>query len=86
MNNEELKQRLIELIKQGNGGYEFNSLYRIADHLIANGVTIRDRGEWVEHTYGELKCSACGIVQEDEFRRYNFCPHCGADMRGEKDE
>ena len=34
------KERLIELIKQGNGGYDFNSLEKIADHLIANGVIV----------------------------------------------
>lgn len=32
------RERLIKLIKQGNGGYDFNSLERIADCLLANGV------------------------------------------------
>lgn len=35
-----MRDRLIELIKQGNGGYDFNSLERIADHLLANGVIV----------------------------------------------
>ena len=34
------RERLIELIKQGKGGYDFNSLERIADHLLDNGVII----------------------------------------------
>lgn len=34
------RERLIELIKQGNGGYNFNSLERIADYLLANGVIV----------------------------------------------
>ena len=35
-----MRDRLIELIKQGNGGYDFMSLERIADHLLANGVIV----------------------------------------------
>lgn len=41
-------------------------------------------GEWIEHTYGELKCSVCGIVQEDYPHRYNYCPNCGAKMDAER--
>ena len=47
------------------------------------------RGEWKETVVIEndciLKywtCSACG---KRVFCAYNFCPNCGADMRGEKD-
>lgn len=35
-----MRDRLIELIRQGNGGYDFNSLERIADYLLANGVIV----------------------------------------------
>ena len=45
------------------------------------------RGEWVEDV--ELRCSVCG---QKALRNYyydvqsysNFCPNCGADMRGEQ--
>ena len=36
--------------------------------------------------YYEWKCSACGCVVEDEEPTWNYCPNCGADMRGEDDE
>lgn len=52
-------------------------------------------GEWttrrtLEHD-GEWWCTACGegitiYMGEDRADRYNFCPHCGADMRKEKHE
>lgn len=35
--------------------------------------------------YYEWKCSECGCVFEDEEPTYNYCPNCGADMRGEKE-
>ena len=34
------------------------------------------------HPYGE--CSNCGYLI-DSRERFNYCPNCGADMRGEKD-
>jgi Zn finger protein HypA/HybF involved in hydrogenase expression len=47
----------------------------------ADVVEVR-HGEWLERSYGELQCSACGIVQGDEPHRYNYCPNCGAKMDG----
>ena len=49
----------------------------------------RKRGKWVEantHTYGIYECTACKAWTyiPNEPRDYNFCPRCGADMRGEK--
>lgn len=50
------------------------------------------RGEWIEHKWAEeengllisnFECSAC---HEWERKTSDFCPNCGADMRGESDE
>lgn len=56
----------------------------------------RKKGKWIgtefdgyadgSPVYYEWKCSACGCVVEDEEPAWNFCPNCGADMRGEKNE
>lgn len=65
----------------------------IADHLIANGVTVRAKGEW--HTLTECSnegvyCSVCHKkVYKADYAwcnkknkvRSDFCPNCGADMR-----
>lgn len=50
-------------------------------------------GKWIEHedwydTYYE--CSSCGeafslIEGTPEDNEYNYCPNCGADMRGEEE-
>lgn len=54
-------------------------------------------GEWIENTAGHYVCSNCrqlakgdmtGCFKNGKFRqeRTNFCPNCGADMRGGKNE
>lgn len=56
-----------------------------ADHLIANGVVVREKGEWVYAHWCEFKCSKCGALSKTEPRgEENFCPNCGADMRAEE--
>ena len=90
MNKEELKQRLIELF----GEVYFCDMETLADHLIANGVTIRERGEWKDN-----HCTVCGMtpIGEENWTSHDitppkfewcmdFCPNCGADLRGGKDE
>ena len=62
-----------------------------ADHLIANGVVVREKGEWMDNVdeNGFLcnawrKCSACGGLNFS--KRPPFCPNCGADMRKGENE
>jgi len=50
----------------------------------------RKKGKWIkEYWNGEhtRKCSACNITQTVTTYRwkvnFNYCPNCGADMRGE---
>lgn len=38
--------------------------------------SLRPKGKWIDG----MKCSECGQV---DFTKPNFCPDCGADMRGE---
>lgn len=46
----------------------------------------RKTGKWIDNTY----CSECGWVNQVEpgfvgpVKGFNFCPNCGADMRGER--
>ena len=101
MTQEELKQRLIELIASkvcdaysptcdewqphDCGKCYANNCHiaDIADHLIANGVTILDRGEWETQKYPLTQCSECYRVRDFVHDHgWNFCPNCGADMRG----
>lgn len=52
---------------------------------IDNAPTIEPRhGRWKGEGLDDYRCSLCGEVHTHT--RTNFCPNCGADMRGEKDE
>lgn len=85
------RQALLEHLKRTIGDYheDFN------DGIDASSQTLSSQAErktgqrklqtimWKELVY----CSECGFeVHVEETRRYNYCPNCGAYMRGEKDE
>ena len=73
--------------------YTINEIVeRIADHLIANGVTVQEHGYWVSLTdcaNAGIYCSVCHkkIYKEDYARcnrknnlHFGYCPHCGSKM------
>lgn len=93
-----MRDRLIELINQaekefGNTGKPVLDIEEyVSDHLLANGVTIRERGEWKKTCVPDVyQCTKCkrptkmDIFCDSEVLRA-FCPNCGADMRGENNE
>lgn len=52
----------------------------------------RQRGEWQKEIKGNgwnewsvLTCDQCGAVIENPTFETNYCPNCGADMRGEEE-
>lgn len=64
-----------------------NALIATYAHYIKNGKPYEERpqGKWVEGYYQgfeTLDCSICGYVRNERYSNYNFCPNCGADMRG----
>ena len=94
------REKLIALIQASVNGCDTYWAERIADHLIANGVVVREKGEWVgwhgdrlvgEDEYGmniyrHYHYHSCRKCGRRTAVRENFCPNCGADMRkGEND-
>lgn len=65
-----------------------------ARQLILDAPTIEERktGRWIEvdDAYNRIsgRCSVCGWeshMYEDDVVGMNYCPNCGADMRGEQE-
>ena len=49
----------------------------------------RKNGKWIGKPiagYCTVRCSVCKDVFRENNGRWNFCPDCGADMRGDKNE
>ena len=73
-----------EEIQALNDFYEFQTLI---DSAPSADVRENVRGEWIKQYFDFrdncqiYSCSKCGYQDIDT----NFCPNCGADMRGEKD-
>lgn len=49
----------------------------------------RKKGKWrrriIDSGYNaDWICSECGYRVKTDFVNYNYCPNCGADMRGEE--
>ena len=42
------------------------------------------RGVWIDAQYPFSKCSICDCYFDTANNEANFCPNCGADMRGEE--
>ena len=97
------REKLISLVRRAITDWEHGDVSeRIADHLIAHGVTVRERGRW-EDRYGGKYANPCYDCpkcrkparykcEADELGNAkwvqdltDFCPNCGADMRGEED-
>ena len=58
----------------------------IADYIEKHRQPERKTGRWIDGsipTYAA--CSECGYQERYAYEN-NFCPHCGADMRGDKEE
>lgn len=88
------REKLIEFIVEAMPPcYSDVFACRIADRLISEGVTVRERGRWEKISHYPYYCSCCGEIapldcEGESHYKSNFCPNCGADMRtkGEGEE
>jgi hypothetical protein len=60
----------------------------LAKHVKAKEVQPeRKKGKWIDKSGGiEGAWNYCSVCGEQAIDLYDFCPNCGADMRGENDE
>lgn len=83
----DVREKIVELIEsaQYRGS---NTSEGIADHLINNGVTVQECGQWIYdfNLAGSnfYRCSVCDrqetLLEKEDI--YEYCPfcHCGAKM------
>ena len=67
-----------------------NVLTEVRDRLKALPSAQPEHSAWVNSKdgySGHVKCKACFKTYDwdSEAQYFNFCPNCGADMRGEQD-
>lgn len=75
---------------QVDGSYGYMDTKSIVDMLndLPSAQPERKKGKWINANDGKwntvevLKCSVCGEMDNRMYRTDNFCPNCGADMRG----
>ena len=79
MTNEEHIEQLKKLKSFHNGSYG-RSINKAIDALEQEPKT----GHWIRiKAYEKWECSECNTVFRFTFKEHNFCPNCGADMRGD---
>ena len=80
---------LIEKIKyesSADGAYGYMDTKSIVD-CINDAPTIepeRKTGKWIYASMDDYKCSVCGEIVR--LHKYQFCPNCGCDMRGDSND
>ena len=94
LNDRQAALYAIDVLKRNYPSSCFEDLCKAVDLAIKalSAQPERKKGRWLHKWSGdgsvwlEQNCSECGVTFEEEPINYNFCPHCGADMREEKHE
>ena len=75
----------------GNGMFTLGIFQAIDQMPTVSPDDVRGVGEWTRHVLKNANtpwgydCSACGewfVIGGDTAERYNYCPNCGARMKG----
>jgi hypothetical protein len=90
MDNYRSKEKLTKIITEKpellqNLNISPRKLFLFVEHLENNNVVVREKSEWKLNRNGSATCKKCRRTTKDawDFDRWmNFCPSCGADMRG----
>lgn len=82
-----VKEKLVELLDNAiidsDDNYGSPNTNQVADHLIANGVTVQECGDWkYYHKQNKAVCTSCNFERDLDanFGKAIACPNCGAKM------
>ena len=70
----DVMEKLVELLCSNSLHRDGVTMYDVADHLIANGVTVQKHGRWLL----DGRCSEC--LENPLTTHKTYCPSCGAKM------
>lgn len=86
------REDVLELAKRGFivGNRNYSSVVAFINDIPSADVRPVVRGRWKDAIQNcndspHVKCSVCGEYYWQYFKKFNFCPNCGADMRGDND-
>lgn len=80
MNNDLISRSALKKALKKTEGITWDS-WKTVEKIIDNAPTVYPKqGEWIANPLGAYVCNKCSWVV-GKFER-NFCPNCGADMRG----
>ena len=80
----DVREKLVELIKTSPRRDGCIAIEDIADHLITNGVTVQECGNWkYYHKQNKAVCTSCSFERDLDanFGNAIACPNCGAYMQ-----
>lgn len=87
----ELKETITELRDNDGTGTQQEVCKFLANYMsVLESKYAPKRGTWIEHEGGKFVGFPCRHYECDRCHKYEpvrsaYCPHCGADMRGDKE-
>lgn len=81
MNREEARNHLAEWLDEKMWRC-FGTIDREAISVAVQTLQDRPHGEWIVNDIGMFECSNCKTMAFSKSMLWNYCPYCGAYMRG----
>lgn len=87
MSKEQIEEMTREIFDNFNCRVYEDEAEQIAMHLYLAGYRKQSEGEWkVNGVYFKtLNCSVCDYTANSIYEKTNYCPNCGAKMKGGKE-
>lgn len=85
-------EKAIDLLKnldgmiEDNQGHDYDEAFKMAIQALQGQKHGKWEWELADNGWKDIFCSECGWTKNVDihvYLGYNFCPYCGADMRGE---